>query len=771
MRTGLNCVSIITILFLFTVLAYATDYQGDLASPDSNPDVEVTVTTQGDQWWSNVEINLKNAAPYTLDFQDTTIGFGTPAKVGGVWGDFQSLSYPSNIAVSSTQDGNHFNNAVVLAFPNESWANTKLAANDSITIKFGLSAGVSPSDIKDIKVFLANASPPGGNDSGINLVAPPAPSDDVFNESPKVDIAGPNGYETSVSLNWQETKTVDNIAYGDYTIHVNDVDAYRAQPQELSVSLSASQKTADVTWQYVKPVELANVNIVMPVAPLSGLPGREIYLQDVTTQARRAVQAEWGETTGVSDLISGDSYKVWTQSFSANGIEYTPNYSEENPLEFPASASSATTVSFSYTQKAVYSDVPVNVDIVGLPNSSATVSIVLTGTDGSVYAHDMSSGNHAFDSVAVGQYNLAAGNYEYGGEVYGASVTNPYSISDSTTITIQYKSGDSSGNVYAPYVDLTLSVHWDQATGKMAPRDLAALMAESGVKHFVLAFMVAANDGSHEPAWGGYGEYSVAQGFGREAIQGVRAQGGDVIISFGGLNGTYLSQACTDVPELVNAYKKVINMYSAGHIDFDVEGTQVSDTAAMQRMIGALILIQNEYPNLKIGFTLQVAPKDGLISTAKAVLKDAVDSGLRFDLVNLMTMDYGGWNTDYQPDKMGQHAKASAQKTFEYLKTLYPNKADGEIWSLIGLTPMIGVNDVWYYNNVPSPTPERFTIADTDDIVAWSRSKGIKFLSNWSINRDHSCDNKWANNHCSGAVDDQRMQQSDYEFVEHFLKF
>ena len=771
MRIGLKWVWIVFLSFIFVVSAHATDYQGNLTSPDSNPDVEVTVTTQGNQWWSNVEIGLKNAAPYALDFQDTTIEFDTPAQVSSVWGEFPSLSYPSNISVSSTQDGDYFHNVVVLSFPNESWANTKLSAGDSVTIKFGLSAGVSPSDLRNIKVFLGNTLPSGGNDGRISLVVPAAPGSDVSNDSPTVDVTGPNGYDTSISLNWQEVRTLDSMAYGDYTVSVNDVGAYRAQPQELNISLGSSQKTADVTWQYVKPVEPAAVDIVMPVEPLPGLAGREIYLLDLATQAQRTVLSEWGQITGVSDLISSDSYRVWTQSFNTNGIEYTPNYTEDNPFEFLASASTTTTVRFSYSEKAVYSGFPVNVDITGLPNSSAAVTVTLTGTDGRVYTHDLTSGNHFFDYVAVGQYNLAAGDYESGGTVYRALVTNPYNISDSSTITIQYIDSDSSGNVYAPYVDFTLDVRWDSATGRLAPVDLAKLMVESGVKHFVLAFIVAQSDGSHEPAWGGYAEYSVAQGYGRQTIQDVRARGGDVIISFGGLNGTYLSQACTDVQELVNAYKKVINMYDARHIDFDVEGTQVADTAAMQRMIDALVLIQNEYPNLKIGFTLQVAPKDGLNWAAAAVLKDAVDKGLRFDLVNLMTMDYGGWNTDYQPDKMAQHAMTSAQKTVDYLRTLYPGKADGEIWSLIGLTPMIGVNDVWYYSNVPSATPERFTIGDTDEVVTWSKGKGLKFLSNWSVNRDHSCDSEYANNYCSGAVDGQRMQQYDYEFAEHFLGF
>jgi chitinase len=733
--------------------------------------VEVTVTTQGNQWWSNVEIGLKNAAPYALDFQDTTIEFDTPAQVSSVWGEFPSLSYPSNISVSSTQGGDYFKNVVVLSFPNESWANTKLPAGDSVTIKFGLSAGVGPSDLRNIKVFLGNTLPSGGNDGRISLVVPAAPGSDVSNDSPSVDVTGPNGYDTSISLNWQEVRTLDSMAYGDYVVSVNDVRAYRAQPQELNISLGSSQETADVTWQYVKSVEPAAVDIVMPVEPLPGLAGREIYLLDLATQAQRTVLSEWGQITGVSDLISGDSYRVWTQSFNTNGIEYTPNYTEDNPFEFLASASTTTTVRFSYSEKAVYSGFPVNIDITGLPNSSAAVTVTLTGTDGRVYTHDLTSGNHFFDYVAVGQYNLAAGDYESGGMVYRALVTNPYNISDSTSITIQYIDSDSSGNVYAPYVDFTLDVRWDPATGGLVPVDLAKLMAESGVKHFVLAFVVAQSDGSHEPAWGGYAEYSVSQGYGRQTIQDVRALGGDVIISFGGLNGTYLSQACTDVQELVNAYKKVINMYDARHIDFDVEGTQVADTAAMQRMIDALVVIQNEYPNLKIGFTLQVAPKDGLNWAAAAVLKDAVDKDLRFDLVNLMTMDYGGWNTDYQPDKMAQHAMTSAQKTVDYLRTLYPGKADGEIWSLIGLTPMIGVNDVWYYSNVPSATPERFTIGDTDEVVTWSKGKGLKFLSNWSVNRDHSCDSEYANNYCSGAVDGQRMQQYDYEFAEHFLKF
>lgn len=56
---------------------------------------------------------------------------------------------------------------------------------------------------------------------------------------------------------------------------------------------------------------------------------------------------------------------------------------------------------------------------------------------------------------------------------------------------------------------------------------------------------------------------SAALQFFLDQIRALRAQGGDVIISFGGCNGEELASVITDVDELVAAYQLVVDTYDA----------------------------------------------------------------------------------------------------------------------------------------------------------------------------------------------------------------
>ena len=55
---------------------------------------------------------------------------------------------------------------------------------------------------------------------------------------------------------------------------------------------------------------------------------------------------------------------------------------------------------------------------------------------------------------------------------------------------------------------------------------------------------------------------------------------------------------------------------------------------------------------------------------------------------------------------------------------------DTEAWARVGITPMIGQNDV---------PGEVFTISDAEAVNAFARGKGVGLLSMWSANRDGTC--------------------------------
>ncbi|KAH6573639.1 hypothetical protein BASA62_002853 [Batrachochytrium salamandrivorans] len=228
--------------------------------------------------------------------------------------------------------------------------------------------------------------------------------------------------------------------------------------------------------------------------------------------------------------------------------------------------------------------------------------------------------------------------------------------------------------VFAPYCDVLLWPTFDIATAAATIKN----------KHFTLAFITA--DGSGKAAWGGI--VPLAQGFYSQYITSLRALQGDVIVSFGGAIGQELALVPNN--NLVAEYKSVIDMYSLTYIDFDIEGAATMDVAANTRRAKALATIKKMYPGIKISYTLPVLPS-GLTSDGVEVLKNAAANGLVIDAVNIMAMDYGSGVAPNGATGMGGYAIAAAQSTRAQLKPIFPS-------ATIGITPMIGQNDVRAYS-------------------------------------------------------------------------
>ena len=66
---------------------------------------------------------------------------------------------------------------------------------------------------------------------------------------------------------------------------------------------------------------------------------------------------------------------------------------------------------------------------------------------------------------------------------------------------------------------------------------------------------------------------------------------------------------------------------------------------------------------------------------------------------------------------------------------------------MIGLTPMIGLNDT---------VPQVFTLDDAERLVTFAMEKGIRQISMWSLNRDKACAGNVAtvSDTCSGVAQD-----------------
>jgi len=77
-----------------------------------------------------------------------------------------------------------------------------------------------------------------------------------------------------------------------------------------------------------------------------------------------------------------------------------------------------------------------------------------------------------------------------------------------------------------------------------------------------------------------------------------------------------------------------------------------------------------------------------------------------------MTMDYGG---SYNQD-MGNYAIQAANSVANQIKQIVPSMPDSKIMKLIGITPMIGLNDI---------TTENFTLEDAQQVASYVRKNRL----------------------------------------------
>ncbi|MYV41386.1 sugar hydrolase [Streptomyces sp. SID1328] len=264
---------------------------------------------------------------------------------------------------------------------------------------------------------------------------------------------------------------------------------------------------------------------------------------------------------------------------------------------------------------------------------------------------------------------------------------------------------------FAPYVDTSLYPAFD----------LLGTADATGVKNFNLAFVT--DGGGCTPKWGGVSDLT-ADGVAAQ-IGALRAKGGDVRVSFGGASGSELATTCSSADALAAAYGKAVDAFNLTKVDFDVEGGALPNTAANTKRAQAIAKLQAAHPGLNVSYTLPVMP-EGLTQDGVNLLADAKANGVRVDGVNIMAMDYG---PAYSGD-MGDYAIQAATATQAQIKGVLALSED-DAWKTVGVTPMIGVNDV---------ATEIFKVDDAGQLVDFAKSKGIGSLSMWSGTRDKSCD-------------------------------
>jgi len=206
--------------------------------------------------------------------------------------------------------------------------------------------------------------------------------------------------------------------------------------------------------------------------------------------------------------------------------------------------------------------------------------------------------------------------------------------------------------------------------------------------------------------------------------------GGRVIISFGGANGTYLESACT-AAQMTTLIDGMLQQTGVRAIDFDAEGGQLGTPALNTTRNAVIKALRVKYPNLYVSLTLPSVPVHpswgggGLDIYGVAAVQSAATAGATLDIVNLMTMDYGG--SYHNGSTMAQLTQSAANAAIAQLATIYPAKTNAQLWAMLGITPMIGNNDV---------AGETFTTADATTITQFAIQKKVGHLAYWALQRD-----------------------------------
>jgi hypothetical protein len=331
-----------------------------------------------------------------------------------------------------------------------------------------------------------------------------------------------------------------------------------------------------------------------------------------------------------------------------------------------------------------------------------------------------------------------------GATTAGASVSAGHDPSGSNPLPYQ---------VFAPYYEM-----YDTST------DLAALSQQSGSRYLSLAFLETATPGSCTAYWDGATTEPIAASSYGSDIADIQAHGGNVIPSFGGYTAdtttTDIADSCTSVPAIAAVYESLITTYNVPRIDLDVEADSLTNTAGINRRNEAIAMTEAwaaaHHRQIQFSYTLPTFPT-GLPSAELGVLQNAVADGAAISTVNLLTFDYYfGTEQDMVAD-----TESAAEGLFAQLQSLYPRATARQLWHMIGVTEMPGIDDYG--------PDETFTTADATAILQWAKHAGIGLISFWALQRDNGgCPGTKGAGTCSGVT--QPTWYFSHVF-EHFTSF
>jgi hypothetical protein len=270
---------------------------------------------------------------------------------------------------------------------------------------------------------------------------------------------------------------------------------------------------------------------------------------------------------------------------------------------------------------------------------------------------------------------------------------------------------------------------------------------QAGLKAFTAAFVIGSGC---TPIWGDTLPVTNDPTVTAE-ITKAESEGATPIVSFGGEDGVELAQSCTNLSQLAAAYQSVISTLHITHIDFDIEGAAIAETATNNLRFEAIKQLEAANSGLVVSVTIPSFPT-GPDFNGDAFLQQASADGVNIAIINVMAMDFYG-SFDTGGANMGAYAVEAAQDTLSFVKTIWPS----DTYANIGVTPMIGQND---------DPAEVFTEANAQTLVSFASANHLGRLAFWSVDRDQPCSGS-----VSGLPACSEISQNPLDFTKIFVQY
>ncbi|HCU48741.1 MAG TPA: chitinase, partial [Micromonosporaceae bacterium] len=362
----------------------------------------------------------------------------------------------------------------------------------------------------------------------------------------------------------------------------------------------------------------------------TGVPGAPSNLQSTGT-TNSSISLSWGASSGT---VTG--YRVYegttqraqvtgtTATISGLGTCTSHTYVVRAYNSVGESANS-NSITVSTSGCTGVPGAPGNNRVTGQTNSS--ISLAWNASTGTVTGYRVYEGSTQRAQV-TGLTATISGlatctSHTYVIRAYNSSGESPNSNSVTGTTT-----GCPTGGVQAaPY----LYLGWGD------PPSVSTVMSATGIRQFTMAFMLSG--GGCTPMWDS--NRPLTGGVDQSTINAIRANGGDIQISFGGWSGNKLGPNCSSASALAGAYQQVINAYNLKYIDIDIENSDEFENEVVQdRILGALKIVKQNNPGIKTIVTFGTSTT-GPTWWGTRLINQSAALQANIDVFTIMPFDFG----------------------------------------------------------------------------------------------------------------------------------